>query len=148
MAANGTGYRSIARKPLIEKYIERYVEGNMDAEVRIERGVRPATTTVYSGRARVHPLNGSVQMGFGDEPQYMVSGSVSIPVLDDSTGLPTDPRVNDTIVILRHGDPGVAGRSLRVMHVDSGGQYNTVVSMTVMGAEASPTASAAAGEPF
>lgn len=126
-------------RPMVEEYIRRYSSANMTARIRIVRGTTPDTALVYEGRARIHRLQGSVQMGFGDEPQYMVTGTVSIPQLDEETGEPVIPAVDDTIRVLDHHDARTVDMSFRVMHVDAAGQFNSFVSMSVVGAERSPT---------
>ena len=73
---NDVGHKPIYRKPLIDKYVERYIESNMVDEVSVYRGLRAEEAVlVYHGQARIHRLSSPVQMGFGDEPQYMVSGT-------------------------------------------------------------------------
>lgn len=126
-------------RPMVEEYIRRYSSANMTARIRIVRGIVPDTALVYEGRARIHRLQGSVQMGFGDEPQYMVTGTVSIPQRDEWTDEPNLPIVDDTIEVLEHHDTRTVGMSFRVMHVDAAGQFNSFVSMSVVGAERSPT---------
>lgn len=128
------------RLDLAEVYTRRYAEMVQESLVEITRGLHTVEETqIYAGRARVHALSGAVQMGFGDEPQYMVSGQISVPVIDPSTGEPTDPRVNDMVLVVVCRDAHAQGRSFRVMHVDIGGQFNDVCTMTVLGAEDSPT---------
>ena len=129
----------LVRRPLVQNYIDRYTTANMEADVRVTRGSYAAPVAVYTGRARIAALGGSVQMGFGDEPQYMVSGTISLPTLDSDGATPVEPMVNDMILVLRHHDPSIVGRSFRVMHVDNGNQYASVVRCTVLGAEVSPT---------
>lgn len=132
---SGLGF---VRLELAELYAKRYAEVVQESQVEITRGLHPDETQIYAGRARVHALTSAVQMGFGDEPQYMVTGRISIP-LRDTAGELTDPRVNDMVLVVTSRDAHVVGRSFRVMHVDSGGQYNDVTTMTVVGAEDSPT---------
>jgi hypothetical protein len=131
-------YTTLVRRPLVELYAERYTRSNQTVTVRIDRGIVPDLTTIYTGRGRVHRMVGSVQMGFGDEPQYMVSGIISVPILD-ADDEPVKPHVNDHVTVLTHHDPAMVGRTFRVMHVDAGGQFNGVVAMSVLGSEPSPT---------
>lgn len=133
---SGLGF---VRLDLAEIYTRRYAEMVQEALVEITRGVHPDNETqIYAGRGRVHALNSSVQMGFGDETQYMVTGTISVPALDED-GIPVAPQVNDMVLVVNARDPHVVGRSFRVLHVDFGGQFNDVTSMTVVGAEDSPT---------
>lgn len=135
MSRSGLGF---LRLGLAELYTKRYAEVVQESEVTITRGVVGDTTIVYSGRARVHAMTGAMQMGFGDEPQYMVTGRISVPVADVS-GDPIEPQVNDLVTVDSHRDAGIVGHAFRVMHVDAGGQFTDVVSMTVVGSEDSPT---------
>jgi len=137
---NSTGNQPIYRRALIDKYVERYAEGNMTARVRITRGLYPNSTLLYEGRARVHLQGGAVQMGFGDEPQYMVSGTISVPQYHDVDNIAVLPSVNDLILITEHHDDRTVGRTMRIMHVDAGGQFNNILTMSVIGSEESPTA--------
>lgn len=128
------------RLGLAEVYTKRYAELVQEYLVEITRGLHPdGEQQIYAGRARVHALTGAVQMGFGDEPQYMVTGRISIPVKDPDTGELNDPRVNDMVLVVTGRDEHVVSRSYRVMHVDAGGLFNDVCTMTVVGAEDSPT---------
>ena len=134
---SGLGF---VRLDLAEVYTKRYAEMVQESLVEITRGVHPDNETqVYAGRGRVHAFSGALQMGFGDESQYVVTGRVSVPAIDPETGEPTDPRVNDMVLVVTCRDPHVQGRSYRVMHVESGGQFEDVTTMTVIGAEDSPT---------
>lgn len=134
-------YASPVRTGLVTKYLERYVEGNMTALVVITRGTGTTRTTVYAGRARVHRLANSVQMGFGDEPQYLTSGTISVPnTTDANDAVPVVPRVNDNVRVTRHHDPRLVGRSFRVMSVALGGQFSAEVSLSVLGAVDQPSA--------
>lgn len=137
--ANSVGNLPIYRRALIDKYVERYAEGNMTARVRITRGLHSNSTLLYEGKARVHLQAGAVQMGFGDEPQYMVSGTISIPQYHEVDNAAVLPQVNDLILILVHHDARTIGRTMRIMHVDAGGQFNSIISMSVIGSEESPT---------
>jgi Family of unknown function (DUF6093) len=137
--ANSTGNRPIYRQGLIDKYLERYAEGNMQARVVITRGLYPASTLLYEGRARIHLQAGAVQMGFGDEPQYMVTGTISVPEYTEDTDAAVLPRVNDLILCTESTDSRAAGRTFRVMHIDVGGQYNGFLTMSVIGSEDSPS---------
>lgn len=137
---NYVARRSAVNDRLIEAYVERYSEGNMTAVVRIVRGVYPDTTVQYEGRARISKLSGSIQMGFGDEPQYMVSGSVYIPYVSDE-GLDVDVMVDDTVLVLDQRDRNAINRTMRVMHADAAGQWNGSIALQVVGAEPSPTGS-------
>jgi hypothetical protein len=126
------------RLGLAEIYTKRYAEMVQEAQVEITRGVVGGTTQVYAGQGRVHVMSGAMQMGFGDEPQYMTTGTISIPV-HSTDGGDVDPQVNDMVLVVWHRESGMIGRSYRVMHVDAGGQFNDVVSMRVVGSEDSPT---------
>jgi len=137
---NSTGNQPIYRRALIDKYVERYAEGNMTARVRITRGIYPNSTLLYEGRGRIHLQGGAVQMGFGDEPQYMVSGTISVPQYHEVDDASVLPQINDLILILEHHDARTMGRTMRVMHVDAGGQFNSIITMSVLGSEESPTA--------
>lgn len=128
------------RQELIDLYVDRYTRAHQTAFVRLYRGVLgDGEQVLYEGRARVHRLSGAVQMGFGDEPQYMVSGTVSLP-RTDADGNEVMPQVDDTLVVLTHRDDKTVGRSFRVMHVDAGGQFKEMVQLSVIGSEESPTA--------
>lgn len=130
----------VYRKSLVDKYLQRYYRAHMSSRVRVLRGVLGAgEELVYEGDARVHRMAAPVQMGFGDEPQYMVSGTVSVP-FHDASGAVVQPQVNDMVVVLSHHDRKLEGRSFRVMHVDAGGEFEEMVQMSVMGSEESPTA--------
>ena len=128
------------RLGLAELYARRYAEMVQEAQVDITRGLHDAEDEVqiYAGYARVHVMAGAIQMGFGDEPQYMVTGKISIP-MHDPAGVDVHPQVNDMVLIVTHRDPDVTGRAYRVMHVDAGGLFNDVITMTVIGSEDSPT---------
>ena len=135
-----TGHVPFYRKPLIDKYLERYIESHMTDEVSIYRGVRStASVRVYQGQARIHRLAAPVQMGFGDEPQYMVSGTISLPMVEGGSDLPVRIRVNDHVVVDDHYDTAMIGRTFRVMHIDTAGLFHNTVSLSVVGSEESPT---------
>jgi hypothetical protein len=136
MAALGTG---LVNHQLVSQFVRRYTRSNMTAAVRVWRGSHPDASVLYEGPARVALLAGAVQMGFGDEPQYMVSGTVYIPREDPATGVLLDVMVNDTVVVLSQQDPAAVGRTMRVMHVNAAGQWNSSIELSVMGAEPSPT---------
>ena len=126
------------RKALVDTYVRRYYTAHQTARVRVLRGVlSEGGTLVYEGAARVHRMSSPMQMGFGDEPQYMVSGTVSLPARVD--GVEVAPHVNDVLVVLEHNDPVMVGRSFRVMHVDAGAEFEEMVQLSVVGSEESPT---------
>jgi uncharacterized protein DUF6093 len=137
---NETGHVPIYRKSLIDKYVERYVESNMVDEVSVYRGIHTdQSVLVYHGQARIHRLASPVQMGFGDEPQYMVSGTISLPMFEAETNNPVRVFVNDHVTVDDHWDASMIGRTFRVMHVDVAGQFHNTVSLSIMGSEESPT---------
>ena len=138
--ANSVGNRPIYRQALIEKYIERYAEGHMNDAITIHRGNWQSLTQVYSGRARVHLLAGAIQMGFGDEPQDMVSGTITIPAHSEDDDQRVTPTINDLVTITDNHDPRAIGRTFRVMHVDAAGQFDGFTTMSVIGSEDNPTA--------
>jgi hypothetical protein len=138
--ANEVGHKPIYRKSLIDKYVERYAESNMVEEVSVYRGIHTdESVLVYHGQARIHRLSSPIQMAFGDEPQYMVSGTVSLPMVEAGTDNPVRVYVNDHVIVDDHWDHSMIGRSFRIMHVDVGGQFHNVVSLSVVGSEESPT---------
>lgn len=132
--------RPLFNNRLVEAFVKRYSESNMTALVRIYRGVHPDTVVQYEGKARIARLAGAVQMGFGDEPQYMVSGQVYIPYVDGS-GARVDVMVDDTLLVLDQRDPNAVDRTMRIMHADAAGQWNGSIALSVVGAEPSPTGS-------
>jgi Family of unknown function (DUF6093) len=137
----------IVRRQVVELFVERYTKGNQTATVKIFRGLYPNFAVLYEGRGRLHRMQGSVQMGFGDEPQYMVTGTISVPLIH-TDGTVVNPQVNDFVFIVQHHDPDSVGRLLRVVHVDHGGQWNGVVSMSVIGSEDSTTSRLPHVNPF
>lgn len=122
--------------PLLRKYITRYMGSNMDCTIKIVRGAVASDDVVYAGSARIHRLTSAVQMGFGDEPQYMVAGTISIQKPEPGEPI---PQANDTIIVLEASDDRVYGRTFRVMHVDMGGNFHQPCTMSVMTSEDSPT---------
>ena len=125
---------------LATKYLQRYTQGNMTATVEITRGTGAPRTSVYSGMARVHLLAAPVQMGFGDEPQFMISGTISVPAMLDDDVTPVLPRVNDMVRVVVARDRKLIGRSFRVMHVPTGGLLTAFTTMSVLGAQDAPSA--------
>jgi hypothetical protein len=119
---------------------------NMTATVRVDRPGTPTLDTtggdvtavvskvVYEGKGRVSTVSGPVQYSLGDEPQYFSSGSIFIPLLDDS-GLPTTPQVNDIVTILSHIDVLMVDRVFRVMNVQASGQFVAARELAVTGVQ-------------
>lgn len=134
------GHEPVFSKRLADLYVRRYYSSHLSSRVRVLRGVLAdgSPQLVYEGAARVHRLSAPLQMGFGDEPQYMVTGTVTLPHRDQS-GDAVAPQVNDVVVVLDHQDHKVVGRSFRVMHVDSGGELEEMVQLSVVGSEESPS---------
>ena len=125
---------------LATKYLQRYTQANMTAMVEITRGTGTSRVGVYSGRARVHLLASPVQMGFGDEPQFMVSGTISVPAMLDDDATPVLPRVTDMVRVTAARDRKVIGRAFRVMHVPTGGLLTAFTTLSVLGAQDAPSA--------
>lgn len=131
--------------PLSMQYARGYAERNMTAKVKITRpapaslddesGDLSAVTesVVYIGKARMYPASGPVTMNLGEEVQYFQSSNVSIPLY--SNGEPTRPQVDDIIEILEHPDALAVGKFYRVMDVETGGQFQSVRRMQVVGAQ-------------
>jgi hypothetical protein len=131
---------------LVRKYAQRYSEMNMTATVRIDRpdvatlnastgGVTSQVLkTVYEGKGRVSGVSGPVQYSLGEEPQYFSSGTVYVPLLDES-GQPTTPQVNDVVVVTSHPDVLMVGRAFRVMNVSASGQFVAARELSVTGVQ-------------
>lgn len=118
----------------------RYAVRNMVDQVRI---VRPAAvddhgdvtvpttavtgSVVYTGRARVRVVGGASPTDVADELTFLATSGVSIPVQDD----PPFTQVNDLVVVTNHRNNDLVGAVLRVIGVDTGGQFPVVRSHTV-----------------
>jgi hypothetical protein len=133
-------YRPIYTRDLISLYAQRYAWSNMQDQVRVLRGLGGQQDIIYEGRGRVHMFASPIQMGFGDEPQFMVSGTISIPDNDYPAERPIRPQVDDHVLVLNHPDIIAIWRTYRVVHVDAGGQFESVVTMSCITSEESPTA--------
>lgn len=142
MTVHDVGHVPIYRKSLIDKYLERYIESNQTDEVTLWRGVAttPTFNLIYQGPARVHRLSSPMQMGFGDEPQYMVTGVISLPMQEAMANGKVRISVNDTAIVEKHWDAAMVGRTYRVVHIDIAGQFHNAVTLSVVGSEEHPSA--------
>lgn len=131
---------------LVQRYAQRFVEGNMTAVVRLSRpdpGVFDhvdgsldvaSGQVVYEGKGRVYPVSGPLTLNLGDEPQYFSQAFVSVPLVDD-VGDNVLPQVDDLVEVLEHPDPLSVGRLFRVTDVEAGGQFAVVRRMQVVGVQ-------------
>lgn len=121
-----------------------YAEANMQSTVTIARRSKPvfdqttgrlapgAPTTIYTGIARIYDVTGGTMMLLGEDPQYVRSSFVSIPM-----SAPV-PQVDDVVEVTAHPDPALIGKFFKITDVSAGGQLPAARRLSVQGVEASP----------
>lgn len=100
--------------------------GVMDPNTLLVSGITNVTT-IYTGKAHIHNVNGAGMITVGDAPIDTRTVAISIPI-----SAPV-PRQNDLVKVTVDSDPDLPNRIFRVMDVNVGGLLNSCHVMTCQG---------------
>lgn len=119
------------------KLVRTRVELTMVSTIKIQRGdigdLDPVTlqvggiknpTTVYQGKARIHPLVGNGAIALGEGQIEMRSTTITIPISA------TVPHRDDLVTDLTDDDVDLPNRTFRVTDVEVGGFFNAYRTLT------------------
>jgi hypothetical protein len=136
--------RAAVPSPRAVRFVTRKAESAMTEKIVIARPSTPSfnsttgtltahsNSTIYSGKARVYPMQGPQVSVLGEETIVYRQTSVSIP-----NSAPT-PKVGDLIVIKASNTKGLINQQLRVLDVALGGAISPVQNMTCQNVEPNP----------